>query len=185
LPPKAPRAGSLPPAQATGTENQPVSQVQWIDRELLHANDWNPNRVVTPEMRLLAVSILEDGWTQPIVCLPDFTVIDGFHRWSVSGWPEVHAMTFGLVPVAVLRADTTEAQQRMATVRHNRARGTHYVLSMAEIVTDLTEMGVSDADIGTRLQMEAEEVVRLRERGEMIRRGAVDEFGQAWKPVQK
>lgn len=182
-PPRAPKKGSLPAAQNVGTEYQPVSQIEWVDRELLHSNDWNPNQMATPEMRLLATSILEDGWTQPIVCLPDYTVIDGFHRWTVAGWPEVAPMTEGKVPVAVLNPDTSEAQQRMATIRHNRARGTHYVMSMADIVTELIDLGLPDDEIALRLQMEAEEVNRLRERGEMVKRGANDDFGNAWKPA--
>lgn len=93
-----------------------------------------------PELELLKTSILADGWTQPIVVLPDMTIVDGFHRWTVSADPRIRAMTGGLVPVVVIEADPLH---RMAsTVRHNRARGTHAVLRMAEIVRSMRDAGM-------------------------------------------
>jgi ParB-like chromosome segregation protein Spo0J len=72
-----------------GIDKQPVNQVQWIDRNELNANDYNPNYVAPPELELLKTSIKEDGWTQPIVILQDKTIVDGFHRWTVSADPEL------------------------------------------------------------------------------------------------
>ena len=63
---------------------QPISNVIWKSRAELHPNNYNPNKVAPPEMELLIISILEDGWTQPIVILPDGQIVDGFHRYTVS-----------------------------------------------------------------------------------------------------
>ncbi|MEU9576256.1 IbrB-like domain-containing protein [Streptomyces chilikensis] len=173
---EAPRAG-------VGVEQQPVNAVRWLDRNKITANSWNPNRQAPPEFRLLKTSILENGWTQPVVVRDQadgtYEVVDGFHRWSVSADPEVHALTDGLVPVVVL-PPTDGVTARMATVRHNRARGTHHVLGMADIVADLIAEGLSYEEIGARLGMEYEEVDRLADRGHMLRRHAGDGFGQGW-----
>ncbi len=168
-----------------GVENQPVNSVVWVPRDQLRGNGYNPNHVAPPELELLKISILEDGWTQPIVARqPEggfSEVVDGFHRWTVSADPDVYAMTDGLVPVVYLPADLDAAQQRMATIRHNRARGIHGVVKMADIVAELANgLGVSPEEISRRLQMDEEEVTRLRDRGDMLKRHGDGEFGTGW-----
>lgn len=162
-------------------EQQPISQVQWVKRDTLRANGYNPNKMFTAEMKLLKVSIAEDGWTQPIVARLDGEIVDGFHRWTVSADPQIAKMTDGLVPVVFIH-EIDPARQRMATIRHNRARGEHFVLSMAEIVQELVELGTSKEDISRRVGMEDEEVNRLLERGNMLKRGASEDFSNAWEP---
>lgn len=174
-------------------DEQPVSHVQWVDRHRVQANSWNPNRVAPPELRLLKLSIVEDGWTQPIVVRePDevdavlagnFEVVDGFHRWTVSDDKEVFAMTEGMVPVVTLQ-HPDPAHRRMSTIRHNRARGTHHVLKMADIVATLSEeLDLNADEIQRRLGMDDEEVRRLLERGKMTKRAAAGEFTEAWRPA--
>jgi ParB-like chromosome segregation protein Spo0J len=164
------------------TESQPVSNVRWVARGKLRANLYNPNAVAPPELELLKLSILEDGWTSAIVVLPDMTIIDGFHRWTVSADPRIRAMTGGLVPVVVVNAD--QVHRMMSTIRHNRARGTHAVLRMAEIVRSMTEAGIAAGEICKRLGMEEEELERLLDRSGMTVRGTagVNGFGRAWVP---
>lgn len=167
-----------------GTEAQPISGLTWRPVEELHANDYNPNVVAPVERALLRLSILEDGWTQPIVARADSEIVDGFHRWHLaSSDDEVYAMTGGLVPVVQLADDLSPEQQRMATIRHNRARGTHHVVRMADIVVQLVdELGVPREEVCRRLGMELEEVDRLYQRGSMVERGAGAEFGKGWVP---
>lgn len=164
---------------------QPVGKVEWIDRERLSANSWNPNKQAPPEHELLRISILEDGWTQPIVVREHdggdrLEIVDGYHRWLTSAHPKVYALTGGLVPIVRL-PECPDAQARLATVRHNRARGTHHVLGMADIVAELQELGMTDGEISDRLKMDEEEVDRLADRGNMIKRGAAGAgFGKGW-----
>lgn len=166
-----------------GTLNQPVAAVEWIPREALSANDWNPNIQAPPETRLLATSILENGWTQPIVVREQaddrLEIVDGYHRWTVAARPDVAELTGGLVPIVRLPR-TNDALARMATIRHNRARGTHYVVRMADIVTDLVGSGLDPVDVGARLGMDPEEVDRLLDHGVMTKRGARPDFNQGW-----
>lgn len=172
----------VPPACAA----QPVANVRWVPRERVDANDYNPNRVAPPELRLLATSIIEDGWTQPIVAGTRgdrYEVVDGFHRWSVSERPDVYDLTDGLVPVVPL--DVDPAHQRMSTIRHNRARGTHHVVRMADIVGQLVASGLPPAEVAGRLGMDGEEVRRLLDRGNMLERGRAAGLGEAWKPAPK
>lgn len=106
---------------------------------------------------------MEDGWTQPIVVDLNKTIVDGFHRWTVSGYPEVYGLTDGKVPVVFIEPKD-EASRRMTTIRMNRARGTHGVLPMADIIESMLKESKSMDEICDRLQMETEEVVRLANR---------------------
>ncbi len=163
-------------------DKQPISQVVWRDRNELKPNDYNPNRVASTELKLLKISIIEDGWTQPIVINPDLEIVDGFHRWTVSGDADISTLTDGLVPT-VMTSPKDESSQKMATIRHNRARGTHGVLNMAGIVQSLVEEGLSQQEIMARLQMEAEEVIRLASRVGIPKSQLLqdDNFSQAWE----
>ncbi|MCU0506383.1 MAG: ParB N-terminal domain-containing protein [Chloroflexi bacterium] len=166
--------------RATGPAGQPISHVEWVDPLTLRANDYNPNRVARPELALLKLSLMENGWTQPIVARVDGEIVDGFHRWTLARTDaEVAALTGGLVPVVRLPA-IDPATQRMATIRHNRARGSHHVLRMADIIADLHGMGLADGEIGRRLGMDPEEVGRLLDRGNMLKRGAGAAFSKGW-----
>lgn len=166
--------------------DQPVSRVRWLPRAKLVGNAWNPNHVAAPELELLVVSLLEDGWTQPIVVLPEaegrHVIVDGFHRWTVSADPRVAALTGGMVPVVEVRLDPTH--RMMSTIRHNRARGTHAVLRMAEIVRSMVADGVPEPEIRKRLGMEREEVVRLINRAGMPAQAGAGAFNRAWVPGQ-
>ena len=165
---------------------QPVSRIEWVPRESITANDYNPNVQPPPEHRLLKISLLEDGWTQPIVVVDDGTdkpvIVDGEHRWRCAADPEVSALTGGLVPVVRIRAD--RAHRIMSTVRHNRARGEHAVLPMATAVRELLEIGQSIEDVCFLMQMEPEEVDRLADRAGMPERVSRDgaEFSKGWVP---
>jgi ParB-like chromosome segregation protein Spo0J len=181
-----------------GTDEQPVSDVRWVPRELVNANDYNPNHVAPPEMRLLKISLLVDGWTQPLVVrevppeVPSsvgdgdefkttYELVDGYHRWLAAEDKKIAAMTGGQVPISLVPEKPLE-DRMMSTIRHNRARGEHKVLDMAKITTKLVDAGFDDGDIGDLLQMDSEEVRRLREFGNMRRRGAKDEFNKGWTP---
>jgi ParB-like chromosome segregation protein Spo0J len=172
------------PAAGNGdlTAAQPISRVTWVRPDKLRANDYNPNRVFPNEMELIKISLMENGWTQPVVARGDGEIVDGFHRWTlVKIDPEVAALTGGLVPVVFLdKIDA--ATQRLATIRHNRARGLHGVLKMGVILQQLREAGLSKVEIMTRLQMEEEEFDRLNEtRGAPDRMGK-ESFGLGWEP---
>jgi|TARA_R110001592_G_scaffold27824_1_gene103136 ParB-like chromosome segregation protein Spo0J len=162
---------------------QPLDKIIWIERDKLKPNNYNPNKVAPTELKLLKTSILEDGWTQPIVINPDYTIVDGFHRWTVSGHKEINEITKGKVPVVMVEPKDF-SQQQMATIRHNRARGTHGVLEMSEIVTDMVQAGVSGDEIATRLGMEKEEVVRLLYRSGIPKSEVFEdkEFSKSWNP---
>jgi ParB-like chromosome segregation protein Spo0J len=158
---------------------QPVSTVKWRHRDELTANDYNPNRVAPPELELLILSILEDGWTQPIVVLPDGTIVDGFHRYTVSADPRLMERFGGWVPTVTIDVDAVH--RKMSTVRHNRARGIHAILPMAEIVRSMVDDGVPEKEIQRRLGMDKEEVVRLTDRAGMPQKSG-NGFGQSWVP---
>lgn len=168
-------------------KREPVDCVLWVKAEQLHANDYNPNSVAPPEMRLLQLSIMSDGYTQPIVAWPDadgsYEVIDGFHRNRVGR--EVGAVrkrVMGRLPIAVINSERTSKEDRIAaTIRHNRARGKHAVDAMAEIVVDLSRRNWDDEKIAKELGMEPDEVLRLKQVTGLAELFADKEFSDAWE----
>jgi ParB-like chromosome segregation protein Spo0J len=138
----------------------PLSTLQWVDRNKLKANDYNPNRVSRENLDLLVRSILSNGWTSPIVCRPDFTIIDGFHRWTIAGEEPLKSKLGGKVPVVIVK-HADEAGDVYGTVTHNRARGTHLLEPMKNIIKKLLAQGKTVKEIGKELGMKPEEVFRL------------------------
>jgi ParB-like chromosome segregation protein Spo0J len=138
----------------------PLNSLQWVDRTLLKANDYNPNVVNEENLNLLIQSILTNGWTLPIVVRPDYTIIDGFHRWTVSGREPLYMKLGGKVPVVIV--DHKERSEDMyGTITHNRARGVHQLEPMKKIVKELIDEGKSVNEIGKQLGMKPEEIFRL------------------------
>lgn len=168
----------------SNTFKQPIAHISWQDRDLLNPNSYNPNHVSKPELELLKTSILEDGWTQPIVTLPEqdgrYQIVDGYHRWLVSADDQVYRLTNGMVPTVQVALDPVH--QQLSTIRHNRARGTHGVLKMADIVRSILESGITEGELMQRLGMEKEEVVRLNNRAGMPEQIGNSDFGKAWVP---
>lgn len=138
----------------------PLSSLQWVDRDSLRANDYNPNRVSEENLQLLIQSIQTNGWTLPIVVRPDYTIIDGFHRWTVAGREPLKTLLGNKVPVVIV-AHTDEAEDMYGTITHNRARGTHLLEPMKAIVKKLINDGKSTKEICKQLGMRPEEVFRL------------------------
>ena len=167
-------------------KSEPVDCVQWIKKEQVVANDYNPNSVAPPEMKLLEHSIAEDGYTQPIVSWQRedvFEVVDGFHRHRVGKESEIiHARIHGYLPAVVINSDRNDKNDRMAaTIRHNRARGEHRVDSMAEIVIELKRRFWNDEKIAKELGMEPDEVLRLTQITGLAGLFADREFSEAWE----
>jgi len=138
----------------------PLSTLQWVDRDKLKPNNYNPNKVSRENLELLTQSILSNGWTLPIVCRPDLTIIDGFHRWTVAGEEPLRAKLKGKVPIVIVKHDD-EAGDVYGTVTHNRARGTHLLEPMKQIVKKLLDQGKTMKEISKQLGMKPEEVFRL------------------------
>ncbi len=139
----------------------PLSSLQWVDRDQLKANDYNPNKVSEENLKLLVQSILTNGWTLPIVVRPDYTIIDGFHRWTVAGREPLHSMLGGKVPVVIVDHQGDNSADIYGTITHNRARGTHLLEPMKAIVNQLISSGKTVKEIGQELGMRPEEVFRL------------------------
>lgn len=167
---------------------EPVDCVIWVPAETVEANDYNPNKVAPPEMKLLEHSIREDGYTQPVVTWltngdDSREVVDGFHRCRIGReCKAVHKRTLGLLPVTTINADREGRSDRIsATIRHNRARGKHQVQAMSEIVVELAKRCWSDEKIGRELGMEPDEVLRLKQISGLAEMFADREFSEAWE----
>lgn len=164
---------------------EPVDCVVWVPTEEIAANDYNPNSVAPPEMRLLEHSISEDGYTQPIVAWRNedkYEVVDGFHRNRVGRESAaVRKRIMGYLPLTIINADRLDRSDRIAsTIRHNRARGKHQVEAMSDIVLELKRRNWSDEKIGTELGMDPDEVLRLCQITGLAELFINAEFSKSW-----
>lgn len=175
-------------------KDEPVDCVLWVKNENVGSNDYNPNAVAPPEMALLELSILEDGYTQPIVGYNQsgaiasaidghhIEVVDGFHRNRVGKeCLSVRSRVLGYLPIVQIQTSRSDKSDRMAaTVRHNRARGKHNVDSMSDIVLELKRRNWSDEKIGKELGMDPDEVLRLAQITGLAEMFKDKDFSMAW-----
>jgi len=150
--------------------DEPVDCVQWVSADAVQGNDYNPNRVAPPEMKLLELSIQADGYTQPIVTHQSspkdkHLIVDGFHRQRVGKQVSaIRKRLHGYLPVVAIRNTRGNTADRIAaTIRHNRARGVHGVLPMTDIVVTLLQAGWHEHDVARELGMDDEEVLRFKQ----------------------
>lgn len=156
----------------------PVLSVKLIDINKIKANNYNPNSVASPEMKLLEISIKEDGYTQPIVCYHDkmedvYIIVDGFHRYTIG-------INLNLSKIPIVVIDKPIEDRIASTIRHNRARGTHSINGMHEIMKILIESGKSDSWISKNLGMDKEEVLRLKQLTGIAELFKNEEFSKSW-----
>lgn len=166
--------------------HHPVDFVQWQKSEDVEGNEYNPNAVAPPEMKLLLRSIIEDGYTMPIVSFPDkdaIRIVDGFHRRKAERTSsEISRSTLGYIPLSTIRPEKRDVSDRMAaTIRHNRARGTHDIDLMVDIVAELTAAGMGDDWIIKHIGMDADELLRLKQISGIAALFKNQEFSKAWE----
>lgn len=167
---------------------EPVDCVRWIPMDKVKANEYNPNRVASAEMKLLHTSIKLDGYTQPIVAYKldngEYEVVDGFHRNRVGKeYKDINQRIHGYLPIVVL--DKPLDERIGSTIRHNRARGTHQIRSMSEIVIDLSKAGWTDEEICKKIGMELDEVIKLKQITGLKEAFQNHEFSKSWEEFEK
>lgn len=167
-------------------KNEPVDYVKWVLAESVIANDYNPNKVAPPEMELLEVSIMNDGYTQPVVTYPNngkIEVVDGFHRTRVSKESKVvRQRVMGYTPTVIIRKEQSSKNDRIAsTIRHNRARGKHQVDAMSEIILELKNRNWKNERIAKELGMDQEEILRLCQITGLEDIFKDDDFSKSWE----
>jgi ParB-like chromosome segregation protein Spo0J len=162
----------------------PVYNVQRVPVDKIQANAYNPNAVAPPEMKLLELSIWEDGFTMPVVCyylddIDKYEIVDGYHRYTTLKTSQrIFDREEGHLPVVVIKKDLSN---RMAsTIRHNRARGVHSIELMSNIVSDLVTAGMSDAWILRHIGMDKDELLRLKQITGIAALFKDGEFSEAW-----
>ena len=161
----------------------PVLNVKMVDIDKVIANDYNPNKVAPPEMKLLKHSIEEDGYTQPIVTYYDkekdiYIVVDGFHRYRCA------KEYFHLKQIPIVTIDKDLENRMASTIRHNRARGTHQIIDMSKIVVDLTNSGWDEKQIAEHLGMELDEIIRLKQVSGLKEAFANHVFSKSWEEFE-
>lgn len=166
---------------------EPICNIQYIKSDYIHANEYNPNHVATPEMELLYNSIKLDGYTQPIVAYRinenEYEIVDGFHRNRVGKEHEdINKRLFNYLPLTII--DKPLDERMGSTIRHNRARGSHQIRSMSDIVLDLSKSGWTDDDISNKLGMEMDEVLRLKQITGLKEAFQNHEFSKSWEEFE-
>lgn len=165
--------------------NDPITSIEWRDARSLLQNDYNPNIVFTPELRLLERSLLQTGWVQPILINQDGIIIDGFHRsrLSIDSKRIVERYNYQC-PCAVLDVDRATAM--LLTVRMNRAKGTHVAVRMAEMIKELIDKHhVDPKQIADEIGATKEEIDLLYQDGVFKARNLKDyKYSKAWYPIE-
>lgn len=166
----------------------PVYHIISVPIEKIVPNDYNPNAVAPPELKLLYDSIKQDGYTMPIVCYHNkendtYIIVDGFHRYRIMlDHPDIYEREGGKLPVSVINKSL---DHRMAsTIRHNRARGNHDVDLMSNIIKELHELGRTDKWIAKHLGMDKDEILRLKQITGLAALFRDVEFSNAWEPIE-
>ncbi len=141
----------------------PCANTVLVSRELIVANNYNPNHVPKDKMRLLRQSIRDNGFCFPIVTIFDeaeqrFVVVDGFHRKTM-GAPEW--MDLDYIPLVYVDHDISK--RMYATVQFNKARGVHQVDLDAEVIRALIEQGKTEDEISTHLGIDIETIHRYKQ----------------------
>lgn len=168
-------------------QSEPVDFVKWVPANDVRSNEYNPNSVAPPEMELLRLSIMADGYTQPIVTNREedaHEVVDGFHRNRVGKeCDDVRKRVHGYLPVVQIRAEQTDKADRMSsTIRHNRARGKHRIDAMSDIVIELKRRNWTTDRICRELGMDQDEVLRLCQITGLAELFSDQEFSKSWEP---
>lgn len=169
----------------TEAYSSPVYNVIPVPIEKVRANSYNPNHVAPPEMKLLYESIKDDGYTMPIVCYylkneDMYEIVDGYHRYTTMlNHKDIYERENGMLPVSVI--DKPISDRIASTVRHNRARGTHDVDLMVNIVKELKDAGMSDAWIIKNIGMDADELLRLKQISGLAALFADEDFTKSWE----
>lgn len=164
----------------------PVYNVIAVPIEKVVPNTYNPNSVAPPELKLLYDSIREDGYTMPVVCYyvkekDIYVIVDGFHRYRIMlEHQDIYDREGGLLPVSVI--DKPIDHRMASTIRHNRARGSHNVDLMSNIIKELHELGRSDGWISKHLGMDRDEILRLKQITGLAALFRDVGFGMSWKP---
>lgn len=167
-------------------KSEPINCIQWVSINDVSANDYNPNQVAPPEIRLLYTSLITTGFTQPLVAWQDnnghYTLIDGFHRFSLAKKRKLlFRRLYGYVPIVAVNHLVEDRPKYIAeTIRHNRARGEHQIQAMSSVVLELSRLGWDNIKIGTELGMDADEVLRLKQISGLIDMFQDREFSEAW-----
>jgi ParB-like chromosome segregation protein Spo0J len=169
-------------------KNEPIDFVKWVPSGKVKANEYNPNKVASPEMQLLYQSIKLDGYTQPIVAykLDDGTneVVDGFHRNKIGkDHSDINKRLYDYLPLTEI--DKPFDERMGSTIRHNRARGTHQIRSMSDIVLELSKQGWEDDKICKYLGMDLDEVIKLKQITGLKEAFANHEFSKSWEEYEK
>lgn len=167
-------------------KHHPVDYVHWQKSEKVEANEYNPNAVAPPEMQLLYESIANDGYTMPIVSFNDeaiIRIVDGFHRRETERRnKDIAESTLGYIPLTTIRNTQADSSNRMAsTIRHNRARGSHNIELMSQIVSELVEMGKGDAWICKHIGMSVDELLRLKQITGLASLFLNKDFSESWE----
>lgn len=166
---------------------EPTDCVLWVKAEKIHANEYNPNHVATPEMKLLYTSIKEDGYTMPIVTYEmengEREIVDGFHRNRIGKeHKDITKRVHGYLPVTT--EDKLPEERMASTIRHNRARGTHGIRPMSDIIIELTRAGWGEEEICKKLGMDLDEVLRLKQITGLKEAFSNHEFSKSWEEFE-
>ena len=137
-------------------------EIKLVDRKMVsidnvEPNPWNPNVQEAEIFRVLAQSLREEGFGEPVLAreMPNgkYQIVNGEHRYRL-------AIETGMTEIPVAIVEMTDTQAKLATVRRNRTRGGLDTLKTAAILRDMRKR-MTDDDIQFRLGYRPEELTEM------------------------
>jgi len=161
-------------------------EIVWVRGDSLQAAKWRATYILKPDLQVLAQSMDDHGWLQPIVVQKSTNlIIDGYHRWEISGTLKSHRKAYkGAVPVVF--EDVNDIEAMMLHLRLNRGRGATLGKKMSRILKDCaSSRKYNEKDIRRMLGMQADEYDIMLD-GTLLksRKVADHKYSNAWVPVE-
>lgn len=156
-------------------------KIVFVEPAKLAPNPYNPNRQSEHEFELLCRSMEEDGFTQPVVVSSKEKtadglnlIVDGEHRWRAG-------QALGMDEIPIVLVPMSKAQMRIATLRHNRARGSEDIEKVSEVMREIQELGAGEW-MQDSLMLDDTEMNKLLQDIEAPDALASETYSEAWEP---
>jgi len=154
-----------------------------INLNSLIPSDYNPRVMSESQTQKLAHNLEQFGLVDPIIINQDNTIIDGYHRVTlIKTTPQLSKLTNHKVPC--IKLNLTPTQQKLLTIRINRAKGTHTAYKMHEVIQQLHQEGLTTETIAHEIGANKEEIQLLLHDNifEKEQFNETSKYSQAWTP---
>ena len=163
-----------------------MNEIKLVNPSDLKPASWRSTYIVSPDLAVLARSIVQHGILCPIVVREqDLTIIDGHERYLLAlNNPQVREVVGSTVPVIFVNCSEKDAM--ILHVQMNRGRGSVVAKKLSSLIRTLFVSGsVTEQEVCIALNMTLDELDLLVD-GTIIKHRAIKNhiYSRAWVPVE-